>query len=160
MASYTLISADSHFVEPPKMWAERLDHKFRDRAPRAVKLDGKPGEYLVCEDIAPTPLAAFFSAGVPPQQMAEFMKRGFDEAPKAVHDPAERLKDQDRDNVSAEVIYTSMGMPLFGLEDAELRGADPNRVPRDGVSQPIVERARGLPPELPLDLGVHLRGLW
>jgi predicted TIM-barrel fold metal-dependent hydrolase len=123
MASYTLISADSHFVEPPKMWAERLDQKFRDRAPRAVKLEGKPGEYLVCDDMAPTPVAAFFSAGVPPQEMAEFMKRGFDEAPKAVHDPAERLKDQDRDNVSAEVIYTSMGMPLFGLEDAELRAA-------------------------------------
>ena len=96
MADYTLISADSHFVEPPKMWAERLDQKFRDRAPRAVKLEGKPGEYLVCEDIAPAPLAAFFSAGVPPQEMAEFMKRGFDEAPRAVHDPAERIKDQDR----------------------------------------------------------------
>jgi hypothetical protein len=115
MVSYALISADSHFVEPPKMWAERLDLKFRDRAPRAVKLEGKPGEYLVCEDIAPTPLAAFFSA--------EFMKRGFDEAPKAVHDPAERIKDQDRDNVLAEVIYTSIGMPLFGLEDAALRAA-------------------------------------
>jgi uncharacterized protein len=123
MADYTLISADSHFVEPPKMWAERLDQKFRDRAPHAIKLEGKPGEYLVCEDMAPAPLAAFFSAGVPPQQMAEFMKRGFDEAPPAVHNPAERIKDQDRDNVSAEVIYTSMGMPLFGLEDAELRAA-------------------------------------
>jgi hypothetical protein len=109
-----LISADSHFVEPPKMWAERLDARFRDRAPHAVKLEGKPGEYLACEDIAPAPLAAFFSAGVPAAEMPEFMKRGFDDAPKAVHDPAERLKDQDRDGVAAEVIYTSMGMPLFG----------------------------------------------
>ena len=33
MASYGIISADSHFVEPPKMWGERLDKKFRDRAP-------------------------------------------------------------------------------------------------------------------------------
>ena len=51
------------------------------------------------------------------------MKRGFDDAPKAVHDPAERIKDQDRDAVAAEVIYTSMGMPLFGLADAEFRAA-------------------------------------
>jgi len=35
MADYKLISADSHFVEPPKMWAERLDRRFRDRAPHA-----------------------------------------------------------------------------------------------------------------------------
>ena len=52
MADKPLISADSHFVEPPKMWAERLDARFRDRAPRAVKLEGKPGEYLACEDMA------------------------------------------------------------------------------------------------------------
>ena len=38
-------------------------------------------------------------------------------------DPAYRLKDLDRDGVQAEVIYTSMGMPLFGLDDAELRAA-------------------------------------
>jgi predicted TIM-barrel fold metal-dependent hydrolase len=118
-----LISADSHFVEPPKMWAERLDRRFRDRAPHAVKLEGKPGEYFVCEDLAPAPLAAFFAAGVPAAEMPEFMKRGFDEAPRAVHDPSERIKDQDRDGVAAEVIYTSMGMPLFGLGDAEFRAA-------------------------------------
>jgi hypothetical protein len=30
MTDYRVISADSHFVEPPKMWAERLDRRFRD----------------------------------------------------------------------------------------------------------------------------------
>ncbi len=105
------------------MWAQRLDQRFRDRAPRAVKLEGKPGEFFVCEDLAPAPVAAFFAAGVPAAEMREFMRRGFDQAPKAVHDPAERIKDQERDGVAAEVIYTSMGMPLFGLADAELRAA-------------------------------------
>jgi len=56
MADSRLISADSHFVEPPTMWAERLERRFRDRAPHAVRLDGKPGEYFVCEDLAPAPL--------------------------------------------------------------------------------------------------------
>jgi hypothetical protein len=31
-----LISSDSHIVEPPDVWAERLDAKYRDRAPRVV----------------------------------------------------------------------------------------------------------------------------
>jgi uncharacterized protein len=115
VAAYKLISADSHFVEPPRMWAERLDLRFRDRAPHAVKLEGKPGEYFVCEDLAPAPVAAFFSAGVPPAEMLEFMKRGFDEAPNAVHDPAERIRDQDRDGVSAEVIYTSLACRYSAL---------------------------------------------
>ena len=121
MADSQLISADSHFVEPPSMWVESRDRRFRDRALRTVKLDRKPGEYYVCEDIAPTPLAAFFCAGVPAAELPEFMKRGLAEAPKAVHDPAERIKDQDRDNVAAEVIYSSTGMPLFSLADAAFR---------------------------------------
>jgi predicted TIM-barrel fold metal-dependent hydrolase len=123
MADYPLISADSHFVEPPSMWAERLDRRFRDRAPRAVKLDNQPGEFFVCEDLAPAPVASFFSAGVPPEEIKEFMQRSFAQAPKAVFDPAERIRDQERDGVAAEVIYTSMGMPLFGLADAEFRAA-------------------------------------
>jgi predicted TIM-barrel fold metal-dependent hydrolase len=40
-----------------------------------------------------------------------------------VWDPAARIKDQDLDGVCAEVIYTSMGMPLYGLNDVELRMA-------------------------------------
>ena len=36
-------------------------------------------------------------------------------------DPAERLKEQD--HVRAEVLYTSLGMFLYGLEDAGLRSA-------------------------------------
>ncbi len=122
MSAYQLISSDSHFVEPPNMWAERMDKKFRDRAPRTVKgLNGRAGEWFVCENIIPMSVAGFFGAGVPSPELLEHNKKGFDEAPKSVWDPAYRIADQDRDGVRAEVIYTSMGMPLFGLDDAELR---------------------------------------
>jgi predicted TIM-barrel fold metal-dependent hydrolase len=124
MAEYRIISADSHFVEPPNMWAERIDKSFRDRAPHTVRgLNGREGEFFVCENINPFPVAAFFGAGVPSEQLPEHNKKGFESAPASVWDPAARVKDQDLDGVQAEVIYTSMGMPLYGLEDAELRTA-------------------------------------
>ena len=69
------------------------------------------------------PVAGFFGAGVPSQELPEHNKKGFDAAPQSVWDAAYRIKDQDRDGVEAEVIYTSMGMPLFQLDDAELRAA-------------------------------------
>jgi predicted TIM-barrel fold metal-dependent hydrolase len=119
-----IISADSHFVEPPSMWAERIDKKFRDRAPHTVRgLNGKEGEFFVCQNINPFPVAAFFGAGVPSEVLLEHNKKGMEAAPACVWDPAARLKDQDRDGVIAEVIYTSMGMPLYMLDDIELRGA-------------------------------------
>ncbi len=120
-----IISADSHFVEPPNMWSERLDQKFRDRAPHTQRttINGRDGEYFICENITPIPIAGFYAAGKSSEELPEYTKRGFDAAPKSVWDPAERLKEQDRDGVSGEALYTSMGMLLFGLDDAELRAA-------------------------------------
>jgi predicted TIM-barrel fold metal-dependent hydrolase len=124
MAEYRIISADSHFVEPPNMWAERVDKKFRDRAPHTVRgFNGKEGEFFVCENVQPIPVAGFFGAGVPSAELPEHTKKGMEAAPASVWDPAARIKDQDLDGVQAEVIYTSMGMPLYGLDDVELRTA-------------------------------------
>jgi uncharacterized protein len=124
MAASHIISADSRFVEPPAMWAERVDKKFRDRAPHTVRgLNGREGEFFVCENISPIPVAGFFGAGVPSEALAEHTRKGMEAAPASVWDPAARLKDQDCDGVQAEVIYTSMGMPLYGLDDVELRVA-------------------------------------
>ena len=124
MAEYRVISGDSHFVEPPNMWAERIDAKFRDRAPHTVQgHNGQEGEFFVCENITPIPVAGFLGSGKSAEELPAHRKRGFEVAPKSVWDPAERLKEQDTDGVSAEVLYTSMGMLLFGLDDAELRAA-------------------------------------
>ena len=34
MTDYKLISADSHVSEPTDLWVERVDKRYRDRAPR------------------------------------------------------------------------------------------------------------------------------
>jgi predicted TIM-barrel fold metal-dependent hydrolase len=106
------------------MWAERMDQKFRARAPHTVRgHNGQEGEFFLCENITPVPVAGFFGSGKTAEELPEHRKKGFEVAPKSVWDPAERLKEQDADGVSAEALYTSMGMLLFGLDDAELRAA-------------------------------------
>jgi predicted TIM-barrel fold metal-dependent hydrolase len=124
MATYRIISGDSHFVEPAEMWRERIDPKFRDRAPHTKwGHDGREGEFFVCENVNPIPVAGFFGSGKTAEELPQHTKRGFDVAPKSVWDPAERLKEQDADGVTAEALYTSMGMLLFGLDDTALRAA-------------------------------------
>src|SRR6266508_2030285 len=39
------------------------------------------------------------------------------------YDPNERLKEMATDGVSAEVLYPTLGLRLFGLDDAELQEA-------------------------------------
>jgi predicted TIM-barrel fold metal-dependent hydrolase len=105
------------------MWAERIDAKFRDLAPRLVKtFQGRTGDYLVCEDIG-APLTQFCGAGKSGQELLDHEKKGAAALPASARDPGERLKDQDLDGVSAEVLYASCGMMWFSLSDPQLRAA-------------------------------------
>ncbi len=124
MSSPRMISADSHVVEPPNLWIERIERRFRDRAPRVVKGSGDiEGEVFVCEELPPIPVASLAVAGVDSEDYPEKMFARFADVPAGAWDPAARITDQEKDGVDAEVIYTSIGMPMFGLKDGELRAA-------------------------------------
>ena len=118
-----VISADSHMMEPADLWTERLDKKFRDRAPQVVKNEGKPGYSFLAPGINPFPVAGGFASGRSGEELKEHMQRGYEAARPSGWDPVERLKDQEVDGVHAEVLYTTLGMPLFQMDDAELQRA-------------------------------------
>src|SRR5215470_13035587 len=42
MTDYKLISADSHVSEPTDLWVERVEKKYRDRAPRLMTNPSDP----------------------------------------------------------------------------------------------------------------------
>src|SRR5437899_2870095 len=123
MANLRVVSADSHMMEPADLWESRLDKKFRDRAPKVIKDPKKPGYQFVAEGIRPFPVAGGFGAGRSGEELKEHLSKGYEAARPSGWDPVERLKDQDIDGVEAEVLYTTLGMPLFGLTDADLQRA-------------------------------------
>ena len=122
-AEYTqrLLSSDSHIVEPADLWLTRMDTKWRDKAPRIEALD-ETGDYIVIDGLRPRPLA--FEG-----PMADLKAQGLDiPKPKGFRhsenrpgcwDPDERLKDQDLDGVSGEVVYPGVGLTLVRAPDAE-----------------------------------------
>jgi predicted TIM-barrel fold metal-dependent hydrolase len=119
-----MISADSHVVEPPDLWTERIDKRFRARAPRVVSnAGGMKGDSFVCEELPPIPVASVAVAGVDESEYKERMFAGYAGVPRGAFDPIARLADQDRDGVAAEVLYTSVAMAMYGLADGELRAA-------------------------------------
>src|SRR5947208_5040097 len=119
-----VISADSHMMEPADLWLERLDNKYKDRAPRGIQgYGGKKGYFFVVEGIRPFPVAGGFAAGNKPEDLPKAWEKGYEAARPSGWDPVERIKDQEIDGVEAEVLYTTLGMPLFGLEDGDLQRA-------------------------------------
>lgn len=121
MVPSRIVSADSHMLEPPDLWTTRLDRKFRDHAPHVE--DNERGSYFVAPGLKPSPVSLGFGAGRSGKELKEHFKKGFNTAPPGGWDPVERIKDQDIDGVIAEVLYTTYGMPLFSLPDAELQHA-------------------------------------
>jgi len=122
--AHPLVSSDSHIVEPPTLWSERIDRKYRDRAPHTVMgHNGKEGEYFVVEGGEPWPVVRLFAPGIKGEDMPEYHKQTFKAAPPSTWDPAARLKEQEVDGVKAEILFTSFGLFLYGLKDAELRRA-------------------------------------
>jgi len=129
-APHYVISADSHMMEPGDLWVDRLDQKFKDRAPRVIKKEGKSNFVFVAPGVPEFPVAGGFAAGRSGKELKEFLARannnldsGYDGARPSGWDPVERIKDQDIDGVHAEVLYTTLGMTLFGLHDADLQRA-------------------------------------
>jgi predicted TIM-barrel fold metal-dependent hydrolase len=126
MALCKLISADSHVNEPADLWTERIDRKFRDRAPRIIDNipSRPPGSYLVLEDIPPVHLSQGLGAGKTAEELPHFFQTStYRDARRGGWDPAERLKDMQLDGVEAEVIYTTLGFRQFWLKDADLQRA-------------------------------------
>jgi predicted TIM-barrel fold metal-dependent hydrolase len=122
MENLRIISADSHVVEPADLWETRLDRKYRSQAPKIVRNDS--GKWVIsAPDCAEFPVAALFAAGKRGAELREHYAKGYEAGRAGGWDPIERIKDQDVDGVLAEVLYTSNGMPLYGLQDAELQMA-------------------------------------
>jgi predicted TIM-barrel fold metal-dependent hydrolase len=124
MAEGRILSADSHVVEPREVWSERLERRFAGRGPRIIgQYNGRRSDFFVAEGLAPFPVAAFAVAGVDPREYRDKMGNGYPGVRPSAWDPAERIKDQTVDGVMGEVLYPSLAMQLFQLEDGELRAA-------------------------------------
>jgi uncharacterized protein len=112
-----IISGDAHFAEPPDLFQTRLPPRLRERAPHAVRTP--EGEFWISGHLR-NPVGGSVG-GYQAPDFRTAIKAGYEGAPKSVWDPAARLKEQDRDTIAAEVLYSSWGLFLFGMDDDDLR---------------------------------------
>ena len=103
MTGYSLISADSHVIEPPDLFSARLPTKLRDRAPRLATASGTC-RWSVGSESAPLPDSVVNGSGWrrPPHG-----PRSFEDVLPALYDPSQRLLAQDADGVAAESTPTA-----------------------------------------------------
>ena len=124
MSDKIIISADSHVFEPVKMWEERIDKKYLDKAPRFIPdYQGKPGTWFVCEGTPGRSVGAIAAVGMNKAELGKFASATYKDLRPGGYDPAGRLKDQDVDGLVAEVLYSTYAMGLFALTDGDFQEA-------------------------------------
>jgi predicted TIM-barrel fold metal-dependent hydrolase len=117
------VSADSHIIEPPGTYKDRIDPSYRDRAP-FLQFNETMGDVMVIDNgqsVVPYHLIA--AAGLPTEEIYIGNARRFEDLHPGGHDPQYRLAEQDQDGVVAEVIYPSTGMLLCNHPDYDYKKA-------------------------------------
>ena len=123
MAPEAMISSDSHLVEPPTLWEERLPAELRERGPRVrVAADGKEWWYI---DGRKTQTHVGTQAGKrfakDPSQLATAAT--FAEVRPGAYDPEVFVKDSQDDGIVGSVVYPSEGLVLYSAPDPILCSA-------------------------------------
>ncbi|HSK29601.1 MAG TPA: amidohydrolase family protein, partial [Candidatus Limnocylindria bacterium] len=100
--NYQYISADGHFESPPEQWTHRVAKKYRDRAPRRIKLaDGRDGLLLEGRPLVYGGTSLY--GGRAPESF-DPTKLDYDHTP-GCGSAEQRLREQDQDGIDAEVLF-------------------------------------------------------
>jgi uncharacterized protein len=103
-----LISSDGHLEVLPERWTGRMPVRYRDKAPRTIKMpDG--GDALLVEGQEPRPVPFLdLRAGRSNETWQPFGVTVADTA--GVGPPEQRIAEQDQDGLEAEVLFPNMQM--------------------------------------------------
>ena len=105
MAPYTRISGDSHLEVANERWTHRVDPRFRDRAPRTVKLEtGADASQL--EDLPPAqnPMDLYGGKG---RDIWYPGGQTYERTP-GTGSPQQRVQEQIKDGLDAEILYPAV----------------------------------------------------
>ena len=162
MAGYRIISSDSHVFEPPNLWTSRIEPKYRDRAPRIVRMEDG-GDWWVCEGEKLIDAGAGGAQAGRRFEEPENLSRTdqFENIRPGGYIPEEHVKDMDVDGVDAGIIYPTAGTNAYRVLDGELLTAI-YRTYNDWLAEfcsPFPDRLRGIAMLNTDDVGVGVREL-
>jgi predicted TIM-barrel fold metal-dependent hydrolase len=120
-----VIDADSHVVEPMSVWTDYVPAPYRERAPKLV--DDAGTDWLVCEGIRLMSSAHMSGltrgdASLPVDESLPESHWDTDVV-KGGYDPEARLVDMDTDGIDVGIVYPTVALTLYRVEDRELVGA-------------------------------------
>jgi predicted TIM-barrel fold metal-dependent hydrolase len=117
------IDADGHVLEPPDMWIDYIEPKFRDKAPRMISTANGGEKFYFCDNFTlgdgSFNLGGSGSIGARDngQTVEDLKELKYLDARKGGFDPHARIPDMDKDGVDASFLYPTMGLFMDMVEE-------------------------------------------
>lgn len=116
------VSSDSHIIEPPDLWLERIDRAFRDRAPHVVREE--KGDWWVIDGKRSMSFLGVQTGDRFEKDSSELIiEAHFESVRPAAYDPKRYVEENRQDGVEASVIYPSEALLVYGIPDPALCSA-------------------------------------
>jgi uncharacterized protein len=126
---YNVIDADGHVTEPPNLWEEYMEPKFREGCPKLITIEEGHEILRLCYDDAidlsrgkkPITFGAVGAYGArdgsvkPNGPYLQGRQGGFD--------PHARIPDMDAEGIDAAFLYPSLGLFFGSVQDPEFAAA-------------------------------------
>jgi predicted TIM-barrel fold metal-dependent hydrolase len=118
-----VIDADSHVMEPPDLWTQYLEEKYRHRAIRIEEIDGVETLLVDNQPILTGRLAGLGGVHLDRTKVFAAEMKYLDGCPPASYDPRERARLYDAWGVDRGVLFPTIGILPFPTDDQDLASA-------------------------------------
>ena len=124
MFEYRVISSDDHVFEPPDLWTSRVEPKFRERAPKIIRM-GEDGDWWWCDGLKVSHMGAGAQVGVRFENPEKLSRTDvFEHVRPGGYIPEEHVKDMDIDGIDVSIVYPTIGFLLYNvILDSQLLSA-------------------------------------
>ena len=114
---YQVISGDGHIDLNPDVWRNRVAAKWRDRAPKRVKMPNG-SDAVVVDGGKPNTIGVTRSVRVAHKDLAKQVPTFENSA--GTGSPEQRLREQDQDGIEAEILFSQISFVLRQAKDDDL----------------------------------------
>lgn len=113
-----VVDADGHVLEPMALWDRFLAPRHRHFKPRVVRNDwGLDTVFVGSQEIVTAPLGLLGTPGSRMDETDPAKKIPWERAQPGGFDPKARLRDMDAEGIDVAVLYPSIGLNFWAVED-------------------------------------------
>src|SRR5713226_4644850 len=115
-----VVEGDGHVLEPMGLWDRFLAPKDQQFKPRVVRNDwGLDTVFVGSQEIVTAPLGLLGTPGSRMDETDPTKKIPWEQAHRGGFDPVARLRDMDLEGIEIAVLYPSIGLNFWAIEDGK-----------------------------------------